>query len=269
MTGRWLAGTVGIMLWLLLCLPANAQTGDTVRVGDEVHAVADSPQDSPQTVSDTSAYSSKDVVGEHAGPVVLRTIEDSVVADWKSDKTFEYANDPAYWRWHPLRSTPSSSGGWFPRLLTSRWFGYFILFLMGGILLYAIIRIIVANRLQLFYRSPKRAMVVKAAEEGGSLDDDLEGKLMHFMQIKDYRQAVRYLYLKTLRVLNDRGMIRYHQESTNQEYWRQLSATQQGGAFRDLTMIYEKVWYGEFPLGDALFIRLRQYFEDFYKSVRA
>ena len=246
MTGRWLAGTVGILLGLLVYGPATGQTDDTARVGEEEHAAV-----------------------EHAGPVVLRTIEDSVVTDWKSDRAFEYANDPAYWKWHAVRNTQPSSGGRFPRLLASRWFGYFILFLMGGILLYAIIRIIVANRLQLFYRPPKRARVVKAAEEGDSLDDDLEGRLMHFMQIKDYRQAVRYLYLRTLRVLNDRGMIRYHQESTNQEYWRQLSATPQGGPFRDLTTIYEKVWYGEFPLGDALFTRLHQYFEDFYKSVRA
>jgi hypothetical protein len=112
-------------------------------------------------------------------------------------------------------------------------------------------------------------MPVKAGEEEGLVEDDLEGRLTHFMQIKDYRQTVRYLYLKTLRLLNDRGLIRYHQEATNQEYWRQLSATPQGGPFGDLVLIYEKVWYGEFPLGDALFTRLHQYFEDFYKSVRA
>jgi hypothetical protein len=239
MTGRYGAGTVGILLGLLGFAPAAAQTGDTVRA-----ATADSES------------------------VVLRVMPDSVVADWKSDKAFEYANDPAYWRWHELRSGPAASGGGIPQFLASRGFEYFVLFLMGGILLYAITRIIVANRLQLFYRPPRRPMVVKTGEEG-SPEDDLEGQLMHFMQMKDYRQAVRYLYLKTLRLLNDRGMIRYHQESTNQEYWRQLSATPQGGAFRDLTSIYEKVWYGEFPLGDALFTRLHQYFEDFYKSVRA
>jgi|ERR1700677_4745027 hypothetical protein len=238
MTGRYRAGIVGVLLGLLAFAPAAAQTGDTAR------AEAADP-----------------------APVVLRVMPDSVVAEWKTDKAFEYANDSAYWRWHELRSGPAASGGGLPRFLSSRGFEYFILFLMGGILLYAITRIIVANRLQLFYRPPPHPMVIKTGEEG-SPEDDLEGQLMHFMQTKNYRQAVRYLYLKTLRLLNDRGMIRYHQESTNLEYWRQLSATPQGGAFRDLTSIYEKVWYGEFPLGDTLFTRLHQYFEDFYKSVR-
>ncbi|HET6254879.1 MAG TPA: DUF4129 domain-containing protein [Puia sp.] len=258
MTGKYRAGIVGVLLGLFACIAAFAQTGDTVR------------QDSPQSsVSDTSVYNGKDAVAEHAGPVVLRAIGDSVVRDWKRDGAYAYANDPDYWHWREPRRVSTSSGGWLARFLSSRGFEYFILFLMGGILLYAIVRIIVANRLQLFYRAPRRSNVVKTGDEDGAMEDDLEGRLTHFMQIRDYRQAVRYLYLKTLRVLNDRGMIRYHQESTNHEYWQQLRATPQGGPFRDLTMIYEKVWYGEFPLGDMLFTRLHRYFEDFYKSVRA
>ena len=57
MSSRWLAGIAGALLGLLLCIPAVAQTGDTVRIGEEEHAVADSTQDSPPTVSDTSAIS--------------------------------------------------------------------------------------------------------------------------------------------------------------------------------------------------------------------
>jgi Domain of unknown function (DUF4129) len=247
MSGGYRAGIMGVLVGLLVWIPAPAQTTDTLPGDAKV---------------DTSAVADKDAPESHAEPVVLRTVADSTVAGWKSDKAFDYANDPAYWQWHEPRASSE------PDLITSRGFEDFILILMGCILLYAIIRIIVANRLQLFYRPPRPSMPVKAGEEAGLAEDDLDGRLTHFMQIKDYRQAVRYLYLKSLRLLNDQGLIRYHQEATNQEYWRQLSATPQGGPFRDLVMIYEKVWYGEFPLGDTLFTRLHQYFEDFYKSVR-
>jgi len=273
MTGRYRAGIMVALFGLLSWVESAAQRVDTVRVGQE----ADTPVvtatdgtasfDSVQPAVDTSVVSSKDAAGDHPDPIVLRAVADSAVADWKSDKAYAYANDPDYWRWRELRQR-SSSGRW-PSWLASRAFEYFILSLMGAILLYAIVRIIVANRLQLFYRSPKRRIASGSKEEEGSLEDDLDGQLMHFMQIRDYRQAVRFLYLKTLRLLNERGLIRYQQESTNQEYWQQLRASPQGAPFRDLTMIYEKVWYGEFPLGDTLFNRLHQYFEDFYKSVRA
>jgi hypothetical protein len=248
MTGRYRAGIVGVLLGLLAYNPAAAQSDDTARTG----GAADS-----------------------AERVVLRTIDDSVVTGWKGDKAYAYANDSAYWRWYEVqgRSTGSSSGnptdGPLLRLLSSKGFQYFFLFLLVAILLYAIVRIIVTNRLQLFYRPPKRMPAVKPGGEEGSPDEDPEGRLTHFIQIKDYRQAVRYLYLKTLRLLNDREMIRYHPESTNHDYWQQLSATPQGKPFSDLITIYENVWYGEFPLEDALFMRLRQYFEDFYKSFQA
>jgi hypothetical protein len=256
-------------------IPARAQTGDTVRAGQvaDTAAVVDSTQvvDNVRQSSDSSIISSKEAGGDHAEPVVLRTIADSLMTGLKNDRAYEYANDPDYWRWKDspdqLRTSASrSSRG--NSFLASRAFEYLILIFLGGVLLYAIVRIILSNRLQLFYRSPSRPMVVKSTD-GGSPEDDLEGQLTHFIQTKDYRQAVRYLYLKTLRVLNDKGMIRYHQESTNQEYWEQLKAMPQGAPFRDLTTIYETVWYGEFPLEDTLFNRLRQYFEDFYKSVRA
>jgi hypothetical protein len=80
---------------------------------------------------------------------------------------------------------------------------------------------------------------------------------------------VRYLYLKSLRLLSDRGLIHLHQESTNREYLAQLGSNAHRGLFNDLTIAYEKVWYGEFPLSDGQFGRLHQYFEDFYKTVRS
>jgi hypothetical protein len=253
MTGRYRAGIVGVLLGLLAYVQAAAQSDTTTTVTDTT-----------TTVKDTSA-----VVKDSAEPVVLRTIDDSVMTGWKGDKAYEYANDSAYWRWDAVQDQGRVQGQAGKPLVPGKGFEYFFLFFLGAVLLYAIVRIILTNRLQLFYRPPKRLAPVKSGEEGDLTEDDLEGQLTHFIQIKDYRQAVRYLYLKTLRLLNDGGMIRYHQESTDQEYWQQLKATPQGGPFRDLITIYENVWYGEFPLGDALFVRVREYFEDFYKSVRA
>jgi hypothetical protein len=243
------------MLGLLAYVPAPAQSGDTSTVAADTSTVV---ANSNGTATDS------------AEPVVLRMIDDSVVRGWKGEKPYEYANDSAYWRWYGFqvqsgrpterRTTP---------FLPGKWLEYFLLFLCAAVLLYAIVRIIVTNRLQLFYRPPKRMTTGNAGVEAFTPEDDPEGQLTHLVQTKEYREAVRFLYLKTLRLLNDRGMIRYHPESTNQEYWQQLSATPQGRPFRDLITIYENVWYGEFSMGDALFIRLREYFDDFYKSVQA
>lgn len=209
-------------------------------------------------------------VTEKTDSVIVRSIPDSVRERWRNDKDFAYANDPGYWRREYRQESPT----WSDRLLSSRWLGYSLLFVLGCILLYAIIRIISDNNLRLFYRSPGKKTVAAPQEEPGPLDEDLDGQLLHFLQIKDHRQAVRYLYLKALRLLNDRGLIRFqHQQQsrqalTNREYVQQLGTAPQREPFSNLTGAYEKVWYGGFPLNDTQFGQLHRYFEDFYKTCR-
>lgn len=280
----------GAMLLLLLSgllfmftLRANAQSvdsghsfhADTERVGQDADTTRVIRADSAQAAgsgagavyADTAASGDREQAGADSArhsPEPLRTISDSTAAVWQRDEDFAYANDPAYWRYREV----DHSRGWLERLLESEGFRYFMLFLLGGILLYAIIRIISENNLRLFYRSAP----VKAAgggEESGQPEEDPEGLLQHYLQTGNHRQAVRWLYRKALRLLNDRGLIRYHQQTTNREYLGQLAGTPLASPFRDLTLAYEKVWYGELPIGDVPFARLHQYFEEFYKSCRA
>ena len=274
------AGMIILLCTLLYVAPAAAQVADTVRVGqDTVSSGQDTVrvgqnsdtvrvgQDADNGIAGDKAAGDKEATGQgtrQADQMVLRSIPDSVVGNWQKDPDFAYANDPEYWR----RERHDDSPGWLGRLLGSAGFRYFLLFFLGGVLLYAIIRIIAENNLRLFYRSPVKKKTLVKEDAVSPLEEDLDGQLMHFLQIGDHRQAVRYLYLKSLRLLNDQGLIRFHQESTNEEYLRQLSATPQAPAFRVLTGLYEKVWYGEFPLGEGQFAKIHGYFEDFFKTCR-
>jgi hypothetical protein len=263
-----------LLFALLSAAPAAAQVSDTVRVGQDTVRVGQDTdtvgagKDTESGIAGDKAAGDKEAAGRgtrQADQMVLRSIPDSVVGKWQKDPDFAYANDPEYWR---RRESQDDAPGWLARLLGSAGFRYFLLFFLGGVLLYAIIRIIAENNLRLFYRSPVKKKTLEVEGTASPLEEDLDGQLLHFLQIGDHRQAVRYLYLKSLRLLNDQGLIRFHQESTNEEYLKQLSATSQGEAFRMLTGVYEKVWYGEFPLGDGQFARIHGYFEDFFKTCR-
>jgi Domain of unknown function (DUF4129) len=205
--------------------------------------------------------------GTKAGPALMRNVPDSVVNEWKKEKDFAYANDPAYWRREqPAENHSNRFLRWLAKVLASQGFKYFILALLAAILLFAIIRIISENNLRLFYRPPKKG--VQGAEEVVSpLEVDPDIQLEHALASRDHRLAVRWLYLKTLRLLNDRALIKYTFQSTNREYAQQLSGSLLGGPFRFLTGAYEKVWYGEFSLSDGQFEKLYPYFQEFYKSI--
>jgi hypothetical protein len=68
----------------------------------------------------------------------------------------------------------------------------------------------------------------------------------------DYRAAVRYLYLSTLLLLEERGLLRYDRSLTNHEYLRSVAHKPELAAvFRDVVEVFDRVWYGYRPLDEA------------------
>jgi len=61
----------------------------------------------------------------------------------------------------------------------------------------------------------------------------------------DYRNAVRYLYLSSLLILDEQGLLRYDRSRTNREYLRSVSSKPQlAKPLGDVIDVFDKVWYG-------------------------
>lgn len=61
----------------------------------------------------------------------------------------------------------------------------------------------------------------------------------------DYRMALRYLYLSTLLLLNDRGLIQYDRTRTNREYLQNVAHNPQLRAtLQEIVEIFDRTWYG-------------------------
>lgn len=70
-----------------------------------------------------------------------------------------------------------------------------------------------------------------------------------------YDVAVRLHYIALLKSLQDGGYIRYRRDYSNRDYRRQLSGNPLQADFTEVTKLYERYWYGEYPL-DRLGYRL-------------
>ena len=230
---------------------------DSVIVTDTVNTIAANEDSIGATVSVPDTFA-------------LRTLPDTLVRRWKRDPALAYANDPSYWHKEPEKPEDHRFLLALLQFLSSRGFLYTLYTLLGALLIYAIIRIMNDNNVRLFYRSAKKKTGLSGPDSpADEMGTDLNQQLQHFIQLGDYRQATRYLYLISLTLLNEKGLIRWHKDATNQEYLLQLKGSSWETSFRYLTGLYDKVWYGEFPLGETQFNRLHQYFEDFYKTVPA
>jgi hypothetical protein len=196
--------------------------------------------------------------------ILYRTVPDSIINRLKTKKEFEYANDPAYWI-RENKKEPSMSRSvnpWFTTNLARNL--VYIFFIL--VILYAIFRIVVSNKLFLFYSSPHKK-VLPSEYITGVPDEEFDKHISTAIDEANYQQATRYLYLKALRLLHTRGLIQFHPDATNNDYLLSMAAHKLSSHFNYLTRIYDYVWYGKFPLTSAQFKALNKSFQHFYNLV--
>lgn len=254
-----------IMFFLFVsCLPAFAQAQDEEMTDSVIVAPA----------TDTSIVDSDQEVAEEATQVPvtpeLRFVPDSVVKRIKGEKEFLYANDSTLWAKKEVKEESRHSKSMLDRFYdffsgdTVRTITYIIL---GVLLVLLIYRIIVVNNLFMTRASQSRAAA--DGELGSEIDDtNLDARVQAAIAEKNYRAAVRFLFLKSLRGLNEKGWIRYNPQATNHEYISQVTPYGVGKELGFLTYLYEYVWYGEFALSEEQFNKVHQNFQQFYKNAR-
>jgi hypothetical protein len=70
----------------------------------------------------------------------------------------------------------------------------------------------------------------------------------------DYRSAVRYLYLSSLLILDERNLLRYDRSLTNREYLGSIiDRPELAITLREVTDVFDHVWYGFQPLDEEAY----------------
>ena len=71
---------------------------------------------------------------------------------------------------------------------------------------------------------------------------------------QDYRSAVRYLYLSSLLMMEERGILRYDRSRTNREYLRSVSGHPNlAKPLRSVVDVFDRVWYGFEKLDESTY----------------
>lgn len=70
----------------------------------------------------------------------------------------------------------------------------------------------------------------------------------------DYRSAVRYLYLSSLLLMDERGVLRYDRSKTNREYLRSVANSPElAKPLEEVIEVFDNVWYGYHSLEEDTF----------------
>jgi hypothetical protein len=84
---------------------------------------------------------------------------------------------------------------------------------------------------------------------------------------KNYRLAIRYHYLNILQSLEKKEIIIWEQQKTNHDYEREINAPKLQHLFKDLTYLYDFVWYGNFDINKTEFEKAAQLFQNMEKEI--
>lgn len=96
---------------------------------------------------------------------------------------------------------------------------------------------------------------------------DFDKKIGKAKEETDYRMAVRWLYLKQLYLLSLKNQIAWQPYKTNMDYEYELAKSVHKQSFKDISKIYEYVWYGKYSVNSQSFQSLEQTFKQFEAAV--
>lgn len=105
-----------------------------------------------------------------------------------------------------------------------------------------------------------RQQTPEVEEEIISSESDFDNLINQALQAGNYRQAVRYQYLKTLHKLADKNLVELAKDKTNFQYVREIGVPAFQNDFASLTLNYEYVWYGEFMIDRSIYQKIETNF---------
>jgi len=117
----------------------------------------------------------------------------------------------------------------------------------------------------------KKNKLIRQNEDGAP--HDLEEFLKYDALVSEaenkseFNLATRYLFLKTLKNLADKGFIDFTAEKTNKEYLKEMEQNKSFNQFERLTRNYEYIWYGKFLIDQNKYQNLKEQFILFNEKV--
>ena len=96
---------------------------------------------------------------------------------------------------------------------------------------------------------------------------DLSTLVRQALDSQDYTLATRLYYLWGIQALSEKKHIKWKKDKTNKSYLKEIQDLNFKRQFRDLTNIFERIWYGQSVIDQAAFSQIQSKFQQFIHSL--
>lgn len=240
-----------------------ADTSEALLVDTEQQDQEDGKEEEPDILSDTS--------------ITLRPIHigKDTLGRWRKEKGFAYMATLDSLLRHQRdtvempRDIPSGSttGSWFSNLIETGIFRAFLWMCALGFVGFIVYRLLISRGI--FVRPGMEAAVREELPEEELKEESDYGRLAEaFARKGEYREAVRCLFLRTLRQLSDKGYIQWAPDKTNSAYVQEIQPGQKQD-FSSLVLMFEYTWYGHLNLNEEQYRGISDKFNRFMNGNHA
>ncbi len=131
------------------------------------------------------------------------------------------------------------------------------------VVIFVIYKFIGMDKMGLFRRAADRTSLPYDTLHEDIHAIDFQEAIEEASRQRNYRLAVRLLYLRTLKTLTDQELISWQINKTNRTYVYEITQPLVRSRFEQLTSSFEYVWYGDFPIDEERYLAVKQEFDSF------
>lgn len=184
-------------------------------------------------------------------PVDTLVCDTAKIAMWQSNSAYDYNRELITPDINLFEWLNRQFGEMLRKIFGNRFaeqYSEYILIGIAIVILLLIIWFVYKKRPELFMRSGKKPLSY-SVEEDTIYGVDFQGGIADALSRSDHREAVRLIYLQTLKLLSDEKRIDWQLYKTPTQYVYEVRTS----AFRELTNHFLRVRYGNFEATESLF----------------
>ncbi|MGK0391186.1 MAG: hypothetical protein ACI94Y_003948 [Maribacter sp.] len=170
-----------------------------------------------------------------------------------------------------------SYGNWNIDIGSGVWSAFFklLLIILGVVLISMLVFRLAGGSFEVAATEKK----IKGRDFAGNVDikkveenlhkSDMEILIDQSLAKGEYMMAVRLHYLWAIKELSNKRLIKWKRDKTNRDYIREMRKTDLNKSFREVTRIFERVWYGtQDTLKQTDYLPIQQKLDAFIKQVK-
>lgn len=84
---------------------------------------------------------------------------------------------------------------------------------------------------------------------------------------RNYRLAIRFYYLKSLKLMADKNVIEYNRHKTNYDYFYEIKNPNLKNLFKETSLTFDYLWYGDYSAQESDFLSTENKFSELQQLI--